>query len=369
MMSRTISPKQFLGDTSIGAEARAGRVRALQLYAQANDYPTIEALTEALKAGKAEVVDTSLAFINSLRAKELLPTTVAQYRSILGIFFELVLGSVEFDRKIWDQLVPPGDYYVTVPKRAPTKGELEHILRHLTTPQHRTLIGLLLTGARLNECLSRRVSEIERRPDGHGVIILNAKNTKARYERWLFLTKEILGWIDTYHQTVKSDWILPGELGNHLKDGTAWGIIKDLFEREGLRDSEKGIYSPHSFRTFTQSYMRRAGLNEGVIDAIIGHKSNLGAKKHYTDWLENEAEWVEKCGSITWLTSIEVITRTDPKLVEEVDKLKDFNRKLIAALLGESSAKIEGQELTLEQRIERAKLLLEDKSTETKAGA
>jgi hypothetical protein len=85
--------------------------------------------------------------------------------------------------------------------------------------------------------------------------------------------------------------------------------------------------------------------------------------------LENEAEWVEKCGSITWLTSIEIITRTDPKLVEEVDKLKDFNRKLIATLLGEAGAKINGQELTLEQRIERAKLLLEDKSTETKAGA
>jgi hypothetical protein len=212
------------------------------------------------------------------------------------------------------------------------------------------------------------MSEIERRPDGHAVIILNAKNTKARYERWLFLTKGMVDWIDTYHKKVPSEWIIPGEKG-HLTDGMAWDVIKGLFAREGLKDSEKGIYSPHSLRTFTQSYMRKAGLNEGIIDAIIGHVGNLGAKKHYSDWLENEAEWVEKCGSITWLTSIEIITRTDPKLVEEVDKLKDFNRKLIATLLGEAGAKINGQELTLEQRIERAKLLLEDKSTETKAGA
>jgi hypothetical protein len=208
------------------------------------------------------------------------------------------------------------------------------------------------------------MSQIVRRDDGHGYIELRPKDTKARYKRRLFLTKETLGWIDTYHKSVESDWILPGEKGNHLQDGAAYTAVKELFDRAGLKDTEEYVYSPHSFRTFTQSYMRKCGLNEGIIDAIIGHKAALGAKSHYGDWDENEAEWLDKCGNVTWVSEIPDKILTYPKLEKKVKALETFNKKLLAAILGEQSAKITGKKLTLEQRMARAKALLEDKSGE-----
>lgn len=99
--------------------------------------------------------------------------------------------------------------------------------------------------------------------------------------------------------------------------------IKRLFELAGCKDSEDEIYSPHSFRTFADSQMSKAGLDRKYVALIIGHKSKLAAESHYADWGEIESRWVETCEQkMTWLSETITVTVPDPKLQSQIDQLK-----------------------------------------------
>ncbi len=87
---------------------------------------------------------------------------------------------------------------------------------------------LSVTGMTIEETLSRKMSEIERRKDGHARIRLQARATKKRYLRYVFLTKEVVGWIDDFHSGIRNtvtveggvkrstdtSWVFPGEREN-----------------------------------------------------------------------------------------------------------------------------------------------------------
>jgi integrase len=155
-----------------------------------------------------------------------------------------------------------------------------------------------VTGWRLGEIVKLKMSQLDPRPDGHAAIKLRAINTKSKYSRMAFLTKEVVDWIDAYHTNglKNSEWVFPGEAyTTNLADVTAYMAIKALFERAGLNDTKEEIYSPHSFRTFADSQMAKCGLDGKYIAQIIGHKSKLGAESSYKDWETIESEWVEKC--------------------------------------------------------------------------
>lgn len=176
--------------------------------------------------------------------------------------------------RVFNQLVPAGDNYTQTEEKAPTVEELRHILRNLANPRDMALLGLLsVTGMRIGEALSRKMSEIERRKDGHARIKLQAQQTKKRYVRYVYLTKEVVRLIDDFHSGLQhsvkavgkvvtgtdTSWVFPGEHGKHMDEVTAWNAVKDLFERAGLKDTEDAIYSPHSMRKFAQSQMRKSG--------------------------------------------------------------------------------------------------------------
>jgi len=182
-----------------------------------------------------------------------------------------------------------------------------------------------------------------------------------------------VGWIDSYHTGIQptgnsqgrrvtggagSNWVFPGEQGDHLDKVSGYRAIKDLFIRAGLLDAESEIYSPHSMRKFTQSQMRKAGLNEGIVDSIIGHTSRT--KRAYEDWDENESEWLEKCEEkMTWLTETIRVVEPDPRQEARIKELEGKVETLLGAL-----AKIAGRKLREELRKE-----LSDNSEVTDSGA
>jgi integrase len=166
---------------------------------------------------------------------------------------------------------------------------------------------------RIGEVLSRKWSDIEVRTDGYARVRLQASETKARYLRYAFLTRETVLWLRTFTVWlgVKSDWVFPGENETKaLQYGTALEQIKRLFNRNSMKDNGPEIYTPHSFRTFADAQMRKVGLDSKYVSAIIGHVNKLQSEAHYLDWTEIEKEWVAKCEQkLTWLADSILLNR------------------------------------------------------------
>jgi integrase len=170
------------------------------------------------------------------------------------------------------------------------------------------------------------MSDIEVRAGGYGKVKLQPSETKARYQRFCFVTKEVLGWITAYRTWLgtNSEYVFPGENGGWLQYDTVLDQIKALYHKIGLLDKpdKTEIYCIHSFRTFADSYMRNLGLDSKYVSAIIGHRNKLQSETHYLDWNQIEKSWVEKCSQTAFLT----VQDTDSK--KKIDRLENRNDKL-----------------------------------------
>jgi hypothetical protein len=142
------------------------------------------------------------------------------------------------------------------------------------------------------------------------------------------VTKEVLGWITAYRTWLgtNSEYVFPGEINGWLQYDTVLDQVKGLYRKIGLLDKpdKSEIYCIHSFRTFAGDYMRRLGLSEKYVLAIIGHRNRLASESHYLNWTEIERDWKEKCSESTFLLT------TDSKV--KIERLEKHNGKLEALL-------------------------------------
>src|SRR6266581_7785360 len=102
--------------------------------------------------------------------------------------------------------------YTTVVKKIPEPEGVKAMLR-MSNPQYKAVIGgLAITGMRIMEWLTRKWSDVEVRLDGHAVVHLQSAETKARYPRHAFLTKEVVEWVRLYHRwlNVQPELLFPG---------------------------------------------------------------------------------------------------------------------------------------------------------------
>lgn len=381
MLSRdVISWQSWVKSPAIGKETQARRKLVLGHWAKANGHDSPQGVIDDIILDKVTPYDTINRFLNYLRDQEedgesrYAPSTIAMYRSMLGGegdsksgagFFLSVLGDENFSVSKFNRLCPSGDDYTSVSKKPPTPGELEHILRDLASPRDRALLGMLgITAFRITEALTRKFSDITRK-DGYATIKLQAASTKKRYKRPGYLTQEILDWIDNYHNglTVKgaNEWLFPGESGGHLSKQQGYESIKTLFEKGGLIDTEDEIYSPHSMRAFAISQLRKCGLQEGMVDAIVGHVTKT--KKVYDDFEEIEKAWVERCkDTLRLVKPVEIVkTVVDAKTREELEKVKALlefmmGKQAVDNLMSKSLQEIKAQ-------AQKAQAQLEDKNS------
>src|SRR6266704_590985 len=197
----TITPEQWRTDSSVGKDTQSRRTYVLRMLAQTN-------------LGLEGTID-------QCRADGMLPPTVALYRSTLPAFWISVLGEENFKQSKFDRLIPRGDDYVSRTKGVPTVDQLTEMLR-IANSRDRAMIATLGSGMRIGEVLSFKMKQIEIRKGGYGRIKLTASATKERVWRYVFLTQETVDFINRYHTLTTSEWLFPGELGNHLQIYQAW---------------------------------------------------------------------------------------------------------------------------------------------------
>jgi len=255
--------------------------------------------------------------------------------------WESTLGEGGFSRKTFDRLVPCPTPYITVVKKIPEPDGVKAMLR-MSNPQYKAVVGgLAITGMRIMEWLTRKWSDVEVRQDGHAIVHLQSAETKARYPRHAFLTKEVVEWVGLYHQWLgaKPEILFPGvkSLSHPLEYGTVREQVKALFDKNGMKDDEAGRFTIHGFRTFADAQMRACGLDSKYVSAIIGHKNKLQGETHYLDWREIEEQWVAKCSqTMTFFPpkpdDYQKTKEENAKVKEENEDLKVLMRKLLARM-------------------------------------
>jgi integrase len=190
-------------------------------------------------------------------------------------------------------------------------------------PLYRAVIAVLaVTGMRIGEVLSRKWADLEIREKGYARVRLQPAETKMRYKRYTFLTRECVEWLEACRKP--SDYLFPGEEEGHLGYNAVRQMTKPLFQKVGCIDKSdrSEIYTLHSFRTFADSEMSRCGLDRKWIEGILGHVSKLGATASYPDFTECERAWVEKCADKLCFLS------NSTEHTEKIEKLQNHNGKL-----------------------------------------
>jgi len=279
-----------------------------------------------IQADKVSVYSACKTFMDYLR-KDYASYTCYTYRSVLPGLFESVLGESRFSKRTFDRIVPSGSFYISHVKKAPERQQVVQMLK-IASPLYRAVIAMLAcTGMRIGEALTRKWSDLEIRTDGHARVTLRASETKAKYSRYTFLTRESLEWLQLLR--TENDYIFPSDKAEHLSYNGARRMIKPLFRKAGLNDaSDKSeVYTIHSFRTFASDEMRACGLREKDTLAIIGHK--YGSESSYIDWKRVESNWVEACANkLCFLDNgavaqkqVTELTRTNGKLEALLERL------------------------------------------------
>ena len=334
MEDDTISWQEFVDDPSVAPNTRRIRKMVIDRLAKANGFESPTLLLDKIRIDK-DKPNTDSEKLTPYRAarkyvfgliapeqengngngtNKLKIGSITLYRSVLPTFFKSVLGEQNFSDDTFNRLVKIGDTFVEIEKKAPTPEELRHLLA-IANPRDRALLGVLTTGMRITEAITRKMKDIQQRGEYY-YFKLRAGETKAKYKRRVPITKETYGWIQAYHTDVNSEWIFPSREGldKPMTRNAAWFALKDLFERGGLKDSEDGseIYSPHSMRKFSENFMLRCGLPDKFTDAIVGHVGKLGAKTHYLDDDETTDSWYELCSDkMTWtVDTIRIVERS-----------------------------------------------------------
>jgi len=150
---------------------------------------------------------------------------------------------------------------------------------------------------RIMEALTRKWTDLEIREQGYARVKLKAADTKARYARYSFITKETIELLNAYrvYGGLKSDYLFPTSGNLHKDYNTAHEAIKPLFAKVGLYDAKdrSEVYTIHSFRTFASDRLRECGMTDKSAKAIIGHRD--GSESSYIDWNNVEKEFREKC--------------------------------------------------------------------------
>jgi len=295
--SDTITAKEWLADSSITSGSRKNRRMMIQILVSSNGCETVEQLLDRIRNDSVTLYSVSKRLVDTMLKTHSIGTVYA-YRSMLPGLWESILGENNFSRKAFDRLAPCGTVYPSIVKKIPTPDGVKSMLK-MSNPQYRALVsGLAVSGMRIGEWLSRKMSDLEIRPDGYARVKLQAGETKARTDRFTFLTKEIVEFIDIYHQWLgmKSEYVFPGLNGSQsFQYGSALEGIKRLFARNGMTDDKDGIYSPHSFRTYADAQLRKSGMDSKYVSATIGHVNRLQSEIAYLDWREIENDWVSKC--------------------------------------------------------------------------
>jgi hypothetical protein len=400
--SRYKQRRQLLGYWAVanGRKIEQIRVRSHLTFKIESLVKEADEVLEEIKSNKLRVYETCTRFCTWLQKKGYSSQSRTQFRSLLPEFFLKVLGTRNFNRDKFDSIVPYEKVYTEQTKLVPENDQVRSMTGSANL-QYRAILGCFANmGWRIDEILSRKWSDLEIRKEGHARVHIKAEDTKSRYERYGFLTPEVVGWLQKFKASLiekrqESGWLFPGYHVWHAEDvgriyqahGVEYKVteemigypkyhlrmqiveieMKRLFQEAGCKDREDGsaIYSSGSFRRVADSNLSKCGFDRKFIDLTIGHVAGLGANIHYKDWPAVEQQWTERC-----LSGMTIDKKIEWN-VSESAKVKELEARIRSLEAAENPTvkRIEGGYLIWTRKGQKVPdfvpLRLEDKSDES----
>ncbi len=210
----------------------------------------------------------------------------------------------------------PKQYEISSDK-IPTKEELQKLFLHSSLKVRTLIASLCSTGLRIGELLKVKVGQINFDTKPARIMIM-AKETKTRRTRTVFLTYEAVSLLKEYlgdRIAERDSYVFGGT--KPMTRSTAYDIITHACQKAELRfkldrDSKRYAIHPHVFRKFFMTRLLSAGMDRGVIEALMGHQ--FGLDSAYLRLTEEEiaAMYLKAMQSLTIMQSTEV-TREDVK--------------------------------------------------------
>jgi len=209
----TISLSMWLEHSSISPATRRNRRYVVAELEKTNEQ-SIEAIFESIKSDKVTVYSIVQRYLDYMR-KSHAPFTTYVHRWIIIAMFQSTLGEENARKRTFDRLCPGGAVYVSQSKMCPSKEQLVTMLK-LSNPLYKAVLAVLsISGMRIGETLSRKWTDLEIRDEGFARANLRANETKARYRRHTFLTKEAVEMLKILPAS-HSGYIFEGYTEGHL---------------------------------------------------------------------------------------------------------------------------------------------------------
>lgn len=147
---------------------------------------------------------------------------------------------------------------------------------------------MLAHGTRIGETLQARWDHISLREK---VWVIPAGNSKSRREHALPLTRQALGLLSRYRQSLpsaraRSPWVFSVRGGGRLANTSAHALFREISKRE---------WSSHDLRKLMRSSLADIGVDYMVGEQLINHTLGITAETYLTrDAMERRREAVER---------------------------------------------------------------------------
>ncbi len=287
----------------------------LTAWSSANGASNADALLASLPADPASVYESVDVMVKQMKTDGYAPGTIFKYRSYLPRF--LKFAGLQVDGDNFDVHVTKVRKMVQTERKIPAASQIKEILSD-PDPRLQALIVLLVsTGARINEALQVRLSDIsfDRKPTW---VTFRAETTKTGMQRVAFLCSYATTVVSRYIQQAQLDggWLFPGT-SKHLHPRVAYESIMRVLQNCGLDERSdvtgRFLVHPHSFRVLNLAIVKSARYPWDWAEHHVGHAlgtgdsylsddvaSNLWAKlvDHVMDsFLQGDPDWSKKAFS------------------------------------------------------------------------
>lgn len=311
-----MSLKEFLDRKARNSPSTSGVYElGLSCWVNSNGLRNVDELVESIKNGKIDVYESLDKCVSRLIQQGKAPKTICTY--IAGVRAFLSFADITIaDQKFRAKVAMPKQYEISSDK-IPTKEELQKLFLHSSLKVRTLIASLCSTGLRIGELLKVKVGQINFDTKPARIMIM-AKETKTRRTRTVFLTYEAVSLLKEYlgdRIAERDSYVFGGT--KPMTRSTAYDIITHACQKAELRfkldrDSKRYAIHPHVFRKFFMTRLLSAGMDRGVIEALMGHQ--FGLDSAYLRLTEEEiaAMYLKAMQSLTIMQSTEV-TREDVK--------------------------------------------------------
>lgn len=376
----TFTPTEWINLAPSQASVE-GRRNATNVFCKANGVAGIDELVEKIKSHVLNPYTAANNLVTWLKDHHYLPSSIAEYMTKIHQLYEAV--EIPVKRDLWRNRVKRVKS-VIAHKRVGLSPEQIKLAMEYASPKLKAQIAFnTCSGWRREELTLVRLEDVDFTKSPARVYLWGldpdtGEPNKTGEARFAFLGSEAVQLIQTYLRLRATDEKYDLDKTKLFGGTSPTAYYKSLMRvlkahkitKPTILPGGKRIWDihPHTFRSVALSIMKRAGYPDDWAEALVGH--DTGTQEHYQIEEDMAKKWLDICEKhFTFLTPEPIeVTKSDPKLERKVQALESFNKKLLAAMLG-TEATVNGQTLTLDQRIERAKALLEDKSGDAEVGS